>query len=120
LFWFISVLSVVFVKTKIFYGPFNSCMGHLHRITKLYVSNGPWPLPVCIKRPMAPACIDWEKQGPWAVWLQAGAIGRLIHTGRGHGPFDAYRQGPWAVWYIGNDYGPLRPHHHNIQWAISA
>ena len=19
----------------------------------------------------------------------------------------------------GNDYGPLRPHHHNIQWAIS-
>ena len=20
-------------------------MGHLHRITKLYVSNGPWPLP---------------------------------------------------------------------------
>ena len=37
--------SVVFVKTKIFYGPFNFCMGHLHRITKLYVSNGPWPLP---------------------------------------------------------------------------
>jgi hypothetical protein len=36
---------VVFVKTKIFYGPFNFCMGHLHRITKLYVSNGPWPLP---------------------------------------------------------------------------
>ena len=27
------------------YGPFNFCMGHLHRITKLYVSNGPWPLP---------------------------------------------------------------------------
>jgi hypothetical protein len=25
--------SVVFVKTKIFYGPFNFCMGHLHRIT---------------------------------------------------------------------------------------
>ena len=37
--------SVVFVKTKIFYGPFNFCMGHLYRITKLYVSNGPWPLP---------------------------------------------------------------------------
>ena len=37
--------SVVFVKTKIFYGPFNFCMGHLHRITKLYVSNGPWLLP---------------------------------------------------------------------------
>jgi hypothetical protein len=37
--------SVVFVKTKIFYGSFNFCMGHLHRITKLYVSNGPWPLP---------------------------------------------------------------------------
>ena len=37
--------SVVFVKTKIFYGPFNFCMGHLHRITKLYASNGPWPLP---------------------------------------------------------------------------
>ena len=37
--------SVVFVKTKIFYLPFNFCMGHLHRITKLYVSNGPWPLP---------------------------------------------------------------------------
>jgi hypothetical protein len=44
--------SVVFVKTKIFYGPFNICMGHLRKITKLYVSNGPWPLPfpitVCI------------------------------------------------------------------------
>ena len=26
--------SVVFVKTKIFDGPFNFCMGHLHRITK--------------------------------------------------------------------------------------
>ena len=25
--------------------PFNFCMGHLHRITKLYASNGPWPLP---------------------------------------------------------------------------
>jgi len=37
--------SVVLVKTKIFYGPFNFCMGHLHRITKLCVSNGPWPLP---------------------------------------------------------------------------
>jgi hypothetical protein len=37
--------SVVFVKTKIFYGPFNFCMGHLHRITKLYASNGPWSLP---------------------------------------------------------------------------
>ena len=37
--------SVVFVKTKIFYGPFNFCMVHLHWITKLYVSNGPWPLP---------------------------------------------------------------------------
>ena len=37
--------SIVFVKTKIFYGPFNFCMGHLHRITKLYVSNGPCPLP---------------------------------------------------------------------------
>jgi hypothetical protein len=41
--------SVVFVKTKIFYGPFNFCMGHLHRITKMYVSNGPWPLPFPIK-----------------------------------------------------------------------
>ena len=40
-----SHFSVVFVKTKICYGPFNFCMGHLHRITKLYVSNGPWPLP---------------------------------------------------------------------------
>jgi hypothetical protein len=37
--------SIVFAKTKIFYGPFNLYMGHLHRITKLYVSNGPWPLP---------------------------------------------------------------------------
>jgi hypothetical protein len=37
-------VPVVFVKTKIFYGPFNFCMGHLHRITKLYISNGPWPL----------------------------------------------------------------------------
>jgi hypothetical protein len=37
--------SVVFVKTKILYGPFDFCMGHLYRITKLYVSNGPWPLP---------------------------------------------------------------------------
>jgi hypothetical protein len=37
--------SVVFVKTKIFYRPFNFCMGHLHRITKLYESNRPWPLP---------------------------------------------------------------------------
>ena len=37
--------SVVFVKTKILYRPFNFCMGHLYRITKLYVSNGPWPLP---------------------------------------------------------------------------
>jgi hypothetical protein len=27
--------SVVFVKTKIFYGSFNFCMGHLHRITQL-------------------------------------------------------------------------------------
>ena len=56
--------SVVFVKTKIFYGPFNSCMGHLHRITKLYVSNGLWPLPVCIKRPMAPACMYQTAHGP--------------------------------------------------------
>jgi hypothetical protein len=32
-------------KAKIFYEPFNLCMGHLHRIRKLYVSNGPWPLP---------------------------------------------------------------------------
>jgi hypothetical protein len=37
--------SVVFVKTKIFYGPFNFCMGHL---TQNYKN-------VCIKRPMAPA-----------------------------------------------------------------
>ena len=36
--------SVVFVKTKIFYGPFNFSMGHLHRITKLYVANGLGPL----------------------------------------------------------------------------
>jgi hypothetical protein len=46
--------SVVFVKIKIFYGLFNLCMEHLHRITKLYVSNGPWllPFPITVKRPV--------------------------------------------------------------------
>jgi hypothetical protein len=56
--------SVVFVKTKIFYGPFNFCMGHLHRITKLYVSNGPWPLPF----PITALCNkdrQWLAAGRW-------------------------------------------------------
>jgi hypothetical protein len=46
--------SVVFVKIKIFYGLFNFCMGHLHIITKLYVSNGPWllPFPIPVKSPV--------------------------------------------------------------------
>jgi len=36
--------SVIFVKTKIFYGPFNFCMGHLQNYKT-----------ISIKRPMAPA-----------------------------------------------------------------
>jgi hypothetical protein len=84
--------SVVFVKIKIFDGPFNFCMCHLHRITaKLYdVSNGPWPLPEMlamlvangVKFPFSIAspvsCSEFstmgvvvvsacERQGPWAV-----------------------------------------------------
>ena len=51
--------SVVFVKTKIFYGPFNFCMGHLHRITKLYVSNVPWPLPF----PITASCVTFRDSG---------------------------------------------------------
>jgi hypothetical protein len=54
--------SVVFVKTKIFYGPFNFCMGHLHRITKLYVSNGPWPLPFPITD-YSPPLENWISNG---------------------------------------------------------
>ena len=49
--------SVVFAKTKIFYGPFNFYMGHLHKITKLYVSNSPLPLPF-------PITADGERRKP--------------------------------------------------------
>ena len=62
---------VVFVKTKIFYGPFNFCMGHLHRITKLYVSNGPWPLPFPITGVFNLSLCYWITQEIYMFWCSS-------------------------------------------------
>jgi hypothetical protein len=93
-----SQQNIDLFSPKIFYGPFNFCMGHLHRITKLYVSNGPWPLPF----PITALC-NKDRQ-----WL---AAGRWFSLGTPVSSKDYTEMAHWMLWWWGRNNHFLFPDH---------
>jgi hypothetical protein len=84
--------SVVFVKTKIFYGPFNFCMGHLYRITKLSETGLLWTT-VTLGSLTCKECGNLSTQDLCFIYVSSeGRVGcEFIHSEEALGPISIPR-----------------------------